>query len=123
MQYKTTIEVVTEAQNSYEATDIAGEFLKGNVHTGADISVKTISAAKSRRINAILAVCLVAGVLGGFLMVHKISYEFAKVEKKPATLYAIQPPLRTGSIDLQSNKEFKEVWEKEQNDRFNSVAR
>jgi hypothetical protein len=122
MQYKTTIEVVTEADSAYEATDIAGEFLKGNIHAGADISVKTVSATKSKMVKAIVAVCVVSAVLGGFLMVHKVSYEVAKAEIKPVTSYAIQPPLKANVV-AKDSKEFQKIWEKEQKDRFNSIAR
>lgn len=123
MEYKTTIEVVTDADSAYEAADIAGEFLKGNIRTGADIKVKTISSVKSNRIKVALAVCVAAVVPGLFFMGQKMSYDFARVEKKSVTSYAIQPPLRTNSADAQNSKEFKEIWEKEQRDRLNSVAR
>lgn len=123
MEYKTTIEVVTEADSAYEAADIAGEFLKGNIRTGADIRVKTVSSAKSKKIKAILAVGVATAVGGLIFMGQKVSSDFARVERKPATSYAIQPPLRTNSADLQNSKEFKEIWEKEQRDRLNSAAR
>lgn len=123
MEYKTTIEVVTEADSAYEAADIAGEFLKGNIRTGADIKVKTVSSAKSKRIKAALAVCVAAAVPGLFFVGQKVSYDFARAEKKPVTSYAIQPPLKTNTADVQNSKEFKEIWEKEQRDRLNSVAR
>jgi hypothetical protein len=123
MEYKTTIEVVTEADSAYEAADIAGEFLKGNIRTGADIRVKTVSSAKSRKIKAMLAIC-VATTVGGLVFVgQKVSRDFARVERKPVTSYAIQPPLKTSSADLQNSREFQEIWEKEQRDRLNSAAR
>ncbi len=123
MEYKTTIEVVTEADSAYEAADIAGEFLKGNIRTGADIKVKTISSVKSKWIKAALAVCVAAAVPGLFFVGQKVSYDFARAEKKPVGSYAIQPPLKTNAADVQNSKEFKEIWEKEQRDRLNSVAR
>lgn len=123
MQYKTTVEIFTEAETEYEAADIAGEFLQGNFRTGADIKVKTISSAKSTGIKAVLTICLTSAILSVFLIGNKISYKIAKAETKPVTSYAIQPPLKTGLLDLQDIKEFKENWENKHKERVNSIAR
>lgn len=123
MEYKTTIEVVTEADSAHEAADIAGEFLKGNTRAGMDIKVRTISAVKSKWIKAALAVCAAAVVPGLFFAGQRVSCDFARAGKKPVTSYAIQPPLKTNASDVQNSKEFKEIWEKEQRDRLNSAAR
>lgn len=123
MEYKTTIEVVTDADSEYEAADIAGEFLKGNINSGADIKVKTMSAAKSMRINALIVAGVTLAALTVFLVGNKVSYEIAKAEGKPVTSYAIQPPLKTNLADIQNSSEFKKIWEKEHRDRIDSIAR
>lgn len=123
MHYKTTVEIFTEAETEHEAADIAGEFLQGNFCTGADIKVKTISAAKSTGIKAVLAICLTSAILSVLLIGNKVSYKIAKAEMKPVTSYAIQPPLKTSVLDLQDIKEFKEAWEKKYKERVDSMAR
>jgi hypothetical protein len=119
MQYKTTIEVVTEADSKYEAADLAGEFLKGNLSSGADIRVKTISSAKSKALRAIAVIFVTSAVLSTPFIYGKVSYRTAKVENKPVTSYA----LKTNLTDIQNSAEFKKLWEKEQKDRINSIAR
>lgn len=34
MKYQTVIKILTDAESEHEATDIAGEFLRGNIETG-----------------------------------------------------------------------------------------
>jgi len=41
MQYKTVIEVVTEADSSLEACDIAGEYLRGHLDSGITMKCRT----------------------------------------------------------------------------------
>ena len=122
MRYKTTIEVLTEAENKYEAADIAGAFLKGEINTGADLKVDTISLTKSRTLKAVLVICLAITISGGWLAGNQIYYKFVKVEKKPVTAYAIQPPIKTNLRETQS-QEFKNIWQKAHKDRLNSIAR
>lgn len=122
MQYKTTIEVVTEAENKNEAADIAGEFLKGDVNAVADLKVNTISVARQRRLDVFLACCSVAAVLGSMLIGSGVYYRLASVEKKSVTSYAIQPPLNT-DLSSQQGKEFKAAWDKENKNRVDSAAR
>ncbi|MDD5585076.1 MAG: hypothetical protein PHV55_08485 [Candidatus Omnitrophica bacterium] len=122
MQYKTTIEVHTEAENQYEATDIAGAFLRGELNSGADLTVTTVSVAKSRIMKATLAACFGVVISAAFLIGNQVYYKFVKAEKKEVTSYAIQPPLSTNLAETQG-KEFKDVWHKANQDRINSMAR
>ncbi|MCX5716061.1 MAG: hypothetical protein NTV07_04265 [Candidatus Omnitrophica bacterium] len=122
MHYKTTIEVVTDADNAHDATDIAGEFLRGDMNAGADLRVKTVSVAKSRVVKAVLVTGAAAAVLGTALIGGKAYITVAKAQKTPVTAYAIQPPLRTNQADLQS-EEFKQLWDKEQKSRVDSQVR
>jgi N-acyl-L-homoserine lactone synthetase len=122
MHYKTTIEVVTDADNAHEATDIAGEFLRGDINTGADLRVKTVSVAKSRFVKIALAAGVAAAAIGSVLIGGKAYISIASAQKIPVTAYAIQPPLRTNQADLQS-EEFKKLWEKQQQRRIDSQAR
>ena len=123
MQYRTTIEVVTEADNEHEAADIAGEFLKGSISPEADIKVKTVSTAKMKGIMAVATIAAVSAVLSVPVIGERLSYKIARVERKPVTSYAIQPPLKTNLSSIQDTEEFKAVWEKAQNNRLNSTDR
>lgn len=122
MHYKTTIEVVTDADNACEATDIAGEFLRGDINSGADLHVKTVSVAKHRLTKSVLVTGLAIVVLGTALLGGRAYITIAKAQRTPVTSYAIQPPLRTNQADFQS-EEFKKLWEKEANNRANSQFR
>ena len=95
MRYKTTIEIQTEAENEYEATDMAGEFLRGGVTEEANLKVNTISVPRAQRIKIALAISATIAVLTTLIIGNRIYYRIAKVEVKQATSYAIQPPLRT----------------------------
>jgi len=119
MQYKTTIEVYTDAGDKFEAADIAGEFLKGDIAKGADLKVKTSTIATTRTVKAVMVVALTSLTAGAFLLGNQFHSRMAKVETKPVTSYAIQPPLKTNMTDSQS-QEFKKIWEEAQEARINS---
>ncbi|MDD5449241.1 MAG: hypothetical protein PHO42_01405 [Candidatus Omnitrophica bacterium] len=123
MRYKTTVEIFNDAETEHEAADMAGEFLQGDFRTGADIKVKTVSSAKSTGVKAVLTICLTAAILSLFVLENRISYRLAKSETKPVTSYAIQPPLKTGLLNLNDLKQFKENWDKKQKERVDSIAR
>jgi len=41
MKYQTVIKILTDAESEHEATDIAGEFLRGNLETGVRMKCYT----------------------------------------------------------------------------------
>ena len=41
MKYRTVIELVVEADNEHEATDIAGEYLRGDLESGVRMKFST----------------------------------------------------------------------------------
>lgn len=122
MQYKTMIEVHTEAANQYEAADIAGEFLRGDITTGANVKVHTVSLAKARMTKLALIVCAVTFVSGACVLGNQVYLQIASAKKTPVTSYAIQPPLRTNLSEAQG-KEFRNIWQKTQQDRIDSATR
>ena len=122
MQYKTTIAVVTLADNEVEATDIAGEFLRGNITTGADLKVRTTSVQKSKKVRVGLVIFVGSLTVGAFILGSQVPYRFAHRSIKPVTSYAIQPPLKTNT-NAQEGAEFKQLWEKEQKELINSKTR
>lgn len=123
MKYKTTIEVTTEADNAYEAADIAGELLRGDVNAKADLKVKTSTLARSRVVKSFIILCISGLVLGCALIGTHYYTRIAEVERRPVTSYAIQPSLKTNSADVKNNSEFKKMWDKEQTDRIDSNSR
>lgn len=122
MHYKTTIEVVTEADDKNEAADIAGEFLRGDINSGAEVRVNTISVAKSKALRGLIISCSVAAFLASLMVGNHVYCKIAKLEKRAVTSYAIQPPLRTNLSDVQG-KEFKKAWGQAQQNQINAKAR
>ncbi|NQU73435.1 MAG: hypothetical protein HQ547_01815 [Candidatus Omnitrophica bacterium] len=122
MEYKTTIKVLTEAKDKYEAADIAGEFLRGDITAGAKVRINTSSLARSRTIKAALVIGVVSIASGICLLGNQAGYKIANVKRKPVTSYAIQPPIKTNLADTK-NEDFKKVWQKAHEDRINSSAR
>lgn len=122
MKYKTTIEVLTDADNKDEAADIAGEYLRGDISEGADLRVKTLSLSRLRRNMVILVVCSALGILFTILATNRISYKIATGRKESVASYAIQPSLKTNMSESQG-REFKKIWEEEHKKRIESITR
>ena len=49
-RYKTVIEVVTEAEDQFEAVDIAGEYLRGNISNGVSMRCSAYPLQKCREV-------------------------------------------------------------------------
>lgn len=122
MQYKTTIEVCTEAADRHEAADIAGEFLRGTVSEGTDVKVRTVSVTTSKVVTLAIAACSTIAIIGSFFAGNQIYSRMAKAEQKTVTSYAIQPPLNT-NISESQGKEFKEIWQRANKDYADSLAK
>jgi hypothetical protein len=113
MEYKTTIEVVTDADNPMEAADIAGEYLRGHLDTG--ISMKCVTKPV-RRYHKIKIISVFSVLLFGF----SASAYFAFTHRSDLTysqapdfqgVGAIQPPLKTSSF----SGRFCEDWQTKKN--------
>ena len=64
MKFKTTIKLITEAKDKNEAMEIAGEYLSGNLATGVDMKLHTVSVRRNRQLLAgAIMVVLAAGVI------------------------------------------------------------
>jgi hypothetical protein len=111
MKFKTTIEVVTEADNVNDAMDVVDEYLSGNVISGIDMKCTTKRVYSYNRSVVAISVAsalLLAGVLS---LVH-----FGTSQKTLSylpTVSAVQTPLKTSSTGPNS-AEFKKEWEKKQ---------
>lgn len=111
MKYKTTIEIVTEAESKEEALEIAGEFLSGNVSSG--VGMKYLSRpVHGNRVYVSVAVvavfvCFLFVVMLGSRPAQNISSTFS-------TLNAVQPPLKTATLG-KGSADFKRQWQDAQN--------
>ena len=108
MKYRTTIHLVTEANNEHEASDIVGEYLDGKIHTGVDMSCVT------KPVNANLFLC--SAMLVSFITVSAIFLSFDHSETDAVSFFhhkksvsACQPPLKTDD-----NVDFKNSWREEE---------
>lgn len=110
MRYKTTIEIVAEAENKQEAMDIVGDYLSGDILSGVDMKCVTRPANLKRNVIAALVVLAVFGASLLSLIYVKAPHS---ILGNTAGINAVQPPLKTSGSTV-ANAEFKKVWEKEQ---------
>ena len=107
MQFKTTIQIITEAKDKDEAMEIAGEYLSGNLNTGIDMQCRTAPVrAALKQTGIALGVILIVGLLllhGPYLR-HSQSF----IQAMPET-NVVQPPLKTSPSDRSSD--FKKEWQ------------
>ena len=108
MKFRTVVELITDADSKMEATDIAGEFLKGEFETGVKMKCHTRPAKQHLLIRSGVIVSLVLFVVG------VVSFGVTNSHSNPVArangINACQPPLRTGRI-----MRFKEVRQDEKN--------
>jgi hypothetical protein len=109
MKYRTTIEVVTEAENKKEAMEVVDDYLTGNLISGVDMRCTTrpVHAYSKGVISvAIVSIILVVGALS-FV---RIDTATKTISYSPGSS-TVQPPLKTTSKDIAS-ADFKKEWEK-----------
>jgi len=94
MQYKTTIEIINEAENPAEAADIAGEYLCGSIDTGVRMNCTTKPLRNYTAYRIIFLGLLIATFVG--LTSFKINKSTSISAVLPTrNVSAIQPPLKT----------------------------
>ncbi len=94
MQYKTTIEIINEAENSTEAADIAGEYLCGSIDTGVRMNCTTKPLRNYTAYRMIFLGLLITTFIGlTSLRINKNTSISAILPTKNVS--AIQPPLKT----------------------------
>jgi len=99
MEYKTVIEIITEANDSHDAADIAGEYLRGTLDAGVKMSAvtKRVRRFKSVRI-AIFSLILLFALSA---TTYRINKHKPAVFNPTRNISAVQPPLKTNSFDKQ----------------------
>ena len=107
MKFKTTIKLVTEANDKNEATEIAGDYLSGNLTTGVRMKFRTVPVFSNKeRAGIVLVIALIAGVLILPLSHSKHTQHF--IQNLPEDS-VIQPPLKT-SPGVEKFSGFKKEW-------------
>jgi len=94
MKYKTTIEIINEAENPAEAADIAGEYLCGYIDTGVRMNCRT-KPLRNHTARRIMFLLLLIATFAGFASL-KINKGVPPTSVfNPRNVSAIQPPLKT----------------------------
>lgn len=114
MKYKTTIEIVSEAENKNEAIEIVGEYLGGNLVSGVDMKCRTnpIQPYNKNMLSVVVISLLVT--IGGFSMTQ-LRPSIGSIQGT-STNSAIQPPLKTAETE-KKDAEFKKEWQSKQIDK------
>ncbi len=111
MKYKTTIEIVSDAENKDEAAEIAGEYLSGNFMSGVGMKCVTrpVRSHNGAIVSvAVLSLMIVVGVFFGVQMKNTSGV----ISPIPGAS-AIQPQLKT-SLEDKKSEEFKKKWQDKQ---------
>ncbi len=108
MKYQTVIKILTDAESEHEATDIAGEFLRGNLETGIRMKccTKPLKSCRLFRVSALLL------LIFAFIGIASLGYFKSTATSFPGikNTSAFQPPLKTSQTI-----EFKKDWQEEKN--------
>ncbi|MDP8257926.1 MAG: hypothetical protein P9L90_00675 [Candidatus Aadella gelida] len=111
MKYRTVIELLCDAADSDDASNMAGDYLKGEIDFGVEMKCKTVSIW-SHRMKRYTAVCAVTFLVFSALLIKFVPVEDAKTGKMSQRLafkstYTVTPELKT-----KDKQEFKEEWNK-----------
>ncbi len=109
MRYKTTIELICDANNSDDASNIAGEYLKGDIDFGVNMRCKTESllASRARKCTALfLTTTFVFFVLIMRMTPISVDAKISGPAKRISETYTILPALKT-----KHKADFKVEWE------------
>jgi hypothetical protein len=109
MRFRTTINIIAEAQDKNEAMEIAGEYLSGNLTSGVEMKFHTAPVRSNGRAFAgiALAVALIFG-LSIFQLSH-IKHSQSSAQNLPGE-NVIQPPLATSPTD-RKHSDFRKEWQ------------
>lgn len=112
MKFKTTIEIVTEAEDRDEALHLAGEYLSGYLDSGVDMKFATRAISPYKKVYiTVTAISLLLAITVFSLIRTFVPQTF---DRSTAGINAVQPPLRT-SIVMPNDIQFKKEWENRHN--------
>ncbi|MFH1837014.1 MAG: hypothetical protein ABH862_02710 [Candidatus Omnitrophota bacterium] len=115
MKYRTVIEIICDAADSEDASNIAGDYLKGEIDFGVEMKCKTISQW-SYRMKRYTAVCAAVFMVFSALLFRVVPVEDSETGKVSQRLafkdtYTVTPELKT-----KNKAAFKEKWEKKKDE-------
>ncbi len=122
MKFKTNIEITSDAANKYEAMEIAGDYLSGNISSGIDMKYDTRPVRFYNNPAAKIGVVVLLMTMGFFSGVK------AKPSHQGLSLNACQtatvaPALKTSDV-VKINTHFKKEWqEKHTSEVIHSIKR
>lgn len=112
MKYKTTIQIVTDAENTKEAMEIVGEYLSGNIASGIEMryATKRVTHYARAAVSALVVVGLITGCLFSALYPRHSQTSFSNV----SGFNAVQAPLKTFDAANKKSSNFKTEWQNRQ---------
>ncbi|MCK5450155.1 MAG: hypothetical protein KAI70_00150 [Candidatus Omnitrophica bacterium] len=115
MRYRTIIELVCDASDSEDASNIAGDYLKGEIDFGVEMRCKTTSlwAHRMRRYTASCAAV--------FLVLSTLLLKVGPVENADGTKSGMRMGLKNTStvipvLKTKHKNDFKEDWDKKKHE-------
>jgi hypothetical protein len=115
MRFKTTIKLVSDANNKNEALDLVEEYLAGNIVSGVDMRCVTKPVYSNAKIAGVAVISL--AIVAGIFLSSYIKHPQNIFQALPG-VSAVQPPLKTSNMAHQKSSNFKEEW----NDRQTKEA-
>lgn len=115
MKYRTIIELICDAADSEDASNIAGDYLKGEIDFGVEMKCRTESQW-AYRMKRYTAACAVLFIIFSALLFKVVPVEDAETGKVSQRLafkdtYTVMPELKT-----KDESAFKEKWEKKKDE-------
>jgi len=111
-KYKTKIEITSSAADKDEAMEIVGDYLAGNIVSGVDMKYAT-RQTRFYDHSAVKVAAVVLLVVVGFIYNIKTSGQ-NNLNTGTCQMAAVQPPLKTSKVGVNSEN-FKKEWEEKQN--------
>lgn len=111
MKFKTTIEIISEAEDKSEAREIAGDYLSGDLTSGVEMRCATRPLCNYKK-SAISVTIISVAVIFGLIAAINIKHSQNTI-RNISGLSAIQPPLKTSDAENKELK-FKKEWQDRQ---------
>ena len=115
MKYKTLIELICDASDSEDASNIAGDYLKGEIDFGVEMKCKTTSLW-AHRMKRCTAVCAVTFVVLATLLLKVTPIEGGNKAKSGMVFGLRNTSTVTPALKTKHKEDFKEEWDKRKNE-------
>jgi len=114
MKYRTVIEIFCNASDKEEASNLAGEYLKGDISFGVSMKCKTAPLWAHRTVK------YTASLVVMFLLLSTFAIQFIpaskendspRISSRLSGTYTVMPALKT-----KEQEDFKKEWEKKKDE-------